>query len=283
MNSRVALALTGLLVCALSACTLPSAQANDQALIGTVTAQAAALQATSDAAAADATPDLQEGTSNPQVSVTSDTNCRTGPNDDFDIVLTMHPGGNAPVIGKYTSGNYWILNNPAGGSCWLWGKYAVVTGDTASLPDYPAPPAPTAKPAKPKEPTQTPGVLAGQILVVTVNPTKITVDQPPVAPNAPGNLAMNRTCEGSMSADGYTPIWLEYVTLTWQDSINETGYNVYKNNQQLPAIPQNSTTYNMRLRYNQGTGGPLWVKFEVEAFNAAGSSPRSAVDVPNCP
>jgi uncharacterized protein YraI len=267
MNARLALAVTVLLF-GMAACFFPGVQANDRGLAATITAQALALQASNNAGVASATAESPTANSAAQVSVTSDTNCRTGPSSDFDLVLTMHPGATAPVIGKYPSANYWIISNPAGGSCWLWGQYATVTGDTSSVPDYPAPAAPSPKPTKVKKPTETP------------EPSHTPA---PVAPNVPANLAYDRTCEGAFASDGITPIWVETVNLTWQDSSNETGYRPYKDGSVLPTLPPNSTAYHMTLRYNQGTGGALWVNFAVEAFNDAGSSPKTAVDVPKCP
>jgi hypothetical protein len=251
------------------ACNLALDSGGGQDLAATITAQAAELQTANEAAAASPTPELAApDAGGPEVTVSADTNCRTGPSTDFEVVLTMHPGASAPVIGKYTPGDYWIISNATGGSCWLWGKYATVTGDTGSLPDYPAPAAPSAQPTKEKKPTKTPA------------PSKTPE---PVVPSAPGNLAWNRTCEGGYASDGVTPIWIEAITLTWQDSSNETGYRVYKSGSAVPDLPADSTSYNITMRYPQGTGQSLYINFEVEAFNAAGSSPRSGTDVFKCP
>ena len=262
MNARFALSVM-VLCLSILACNLSADQGGDQDLVATITAQAA-----NDAAAASATSELPAARSGVEVTVSSDTNCRTGPTTDFDVVLTMHPGTTATVIGKYTPGNYWIISNAAGGSCWLWGQYAQVTGETSSLPDYPAPPPPTAQPTKEKKPTKTPAP---------------STTPEPVVPAAPANLAWDRTCEGGYASDGFTPIWIEDITLTWQDSSGESGYRVYKSGSPVPDLPADATSYHITMRYNQGTGQSLYINFEVEAFNAAGSSPRSGVDVFKCP
>ena len=74
------------------------------------------------------------------VTVTTATNCRMGPGTEYEIVLTVNPGMSFEVVGANRSLNYWIIRNPAGGTCWLWGQYAIVTGDTSTLPEYPPPP-----------------------------------------------------------------------------------------------------------------------------------------------
>ncbi len=294
MKPRPALVVAAMFLIGLAACNLPTGQSADQVLAATITAQAVAIEARS-ATTADVTgtPEASNASSGAEVSVTADTNCRTGPSSDYELVLTMHPGSKSPVVGKYTPANYWIINNPAGGTCWLWGKNAQVDGDTGALPELPAPAAPTAKPTKVKKPTEapmaknpteTPVLLDGRILVVTAVVPKITPVQIAVAPNAPGNLKWeDRTCDSYIANDGVTPRWSETVTLTWQDSLNETGYHVYKNNQQLPDIKAGSTSYHISMTYDQGTGRALWTTWTVEAFNAAGTSPKSVIDVPNCP
>ncbi|HIE24927.1 MAG TPA: hypothetical protein EYP74_02890 [Anaerolineales bacterium] len=77
------------------------------------------------------------------VSVSVDTNCRTGPDKDYERIGIFRVGESAKVLGKKTSYNYWIIENPtAEGECWLWGKYATVEGDTSTLEEYALPPLP---------------------------------------------------------------------------------------------------------------------------------------------
>jgi hypothetical protein len=54
----------------------------------------------------------------------------------------------AEVVGRNAAGNYWIIRNPnrPGETCWLWGNFATVTGDTSVLPVFTPPPAPTPVP-----------------------------------------------------------------------------------------------------------------------------------------
>ncbi len=162
----------------------------------------------------------------------------------------------------------------------MWGQYAVLSGNTGALPDYPPPPQPTAKASKTPKPrhTATPTPTKGFVIF----PVTVIILQPPAAPTHFAGTRNSRN--GGFGSDGITPIWIEAVTLTWQDNAtNETGYRVYKNNALASTIPANSTSYNITMRYNQGTGGPLYTTFGVEAYNAAGASSRPTWDVPNCP
>ncbi len=78
------------------------------------------------------------------VSVSVDTNCRSGPDKDYQRIGILKVGESAKVVGKKTSYNYWIIENPtAEGECWLWGKYAIIDGDISSLEEYPLPSSPT--------------------------------------------------------------------------------------------------------------------------------------------
>ncbi len=85
----------------------------------------------------------------PTVSVSGNTNCRTGPGSVYDLVGVLLVGKTAQVVGRDAYGQYWIINNPniPGGTCWLWGQYATVTGDTSALPVIAAPPTPTPVPS----------------------------------------------------------------------------------------------------------------------------------------
>lgn len=80
----------------------------------------------------------------PIVSVSVDTNCRTGPGKQYDLIGALLVGEQADVVGIYAGGEYWIIKNPdRSGECWLWGYYASVNGPTNGLPVYTPPPTPT--------------------------------------------------------------------------------------------------------------------------------------------
>jgi hypothetical protein len=82
--------------------------------------------------------------SKPMISVSVDTNCRTGPGKIYDWIGALLVGEEAEVVGQSGNGEYWVVNNPdQAGECWLWANYASVTGPTANLPVYTPPPTPT--------------------------------------------------------------------------------------------------------------------------------------------
>ncbi len=80
----------------------------------------------------------------PMLSVSAATNCRTGPSANYSVVYILRPGITVMVVGKDLPDNYWIIAVPGfpGTVCWLWGQYALVTGDIDSLPS-PATPQPS--------------------------------------------------------------------------------------------------------------------------------------------
>jgi uncharacterized protein YgiM (DUF1202 family) len=75
------------------------------------------------------------------VTVSQNTNCRTGPSQDFKDIFALGIGQTAEVVGKNTLNNYWIIKIPdgSGKTCWLWGRYATVSGDTAALAEAATP------------------------------------------------------------------------------------------------------------------------------------------------
>jgi len=79
------------------------------------------------------------------VTVSVATNCRTGPGEPYEIVGALSPGIPAEVIGRNASGDTWIIKLPSNPAvtCWLWGYYATVTGDTSGLTIHTPPPTPT--------------------------------------------------------------------------------------------------------------------------------------------
>lgn len=175
----------------------------------------------------------------PMVSVSENTNCRTGPGVIYDLVGALLVGEQAVVVGKYTVGNYWIINNPNGsGTCWLWGQYATVTGNTLGLPEYAPPPTPTPQP-----------------------------------PASPKNFKVTKNC---VPLPGL-PLKFNYVMiLNWEDqSDNETGYRVYINDTLYKTLDADVTQSGFAIV--QVPGVPF--KFGVEAFNSTGPSDRKSETV----
>ena len=186
-----------------------------------------------------ATITLTPTSSVPMVTVSENTNCRTGPGVVYDLIGALAVGEQAVVVGKYTAGNYWIINNPNGsGTCWLWGQYATVTGDTLGLPEYAPPPTPTPQPPAP-----------------------------------PKNFEVIKNC---IPLPGL-PLKFNYIMiLKWEDQAdNETGYKVYINDGLYKTLDADVTQSGFAAILPPGAA----FKFGVEAFNSTGSSARKSKTV----
>lgn len=84
-----------------------------------------------------------------QVRVSVPTNCRVGPGLPYLRVGALLVGEVAEVVGRHATRDYWVIRNPdrTGETCWLWGQYATLTGDTSGLAVMTPPPVPTPSPA----------------------------------------------------------------------------------------------------------------------------------------
>jgi len=244
-SRRVFIAVSTLLIAVL-ACTVGQAGPNQDDLPATITAQALTLQAPS----ATPAPPTETGTppatttpTVPQVSVSSATNCRTGPSIAYTLLFTMQPGLVAEVVGKHTPSGYWIIKYP-NGQCWLWGQYASVSGNLSALPEYPQPPTPTpSKPAAPENFKASTSCTPGELFFQ--------------------NLHVELT-------------WADVAT-------NEEGYRIFRNDQLLYTLSANSTgaeddTTIGGLLIILTPGGPTATpypghKYSIRAFNGDGNSP----------
>jgi hypothetical protein len=117
--------------------TQPPSELTLTALIQTLTAQPSAVLTETPTV-----PPTATYTPSPlvtMVSVSSVTNCRTGPSRYYKLVWKAEAGTTLEVVGKHESTNYWIVKLADGRECWLWGEYASVEGDLGSLPEYSPP------------------------------------------------------------------------------------------------------------------------------------------------
>jgi hypothetical protein len=80
----------------------------------------------------------------PYVSVSQNTNCRTGPSQFYGYVTTANAGQQFEVLKTFSGANYVVIRNPSGsGDCWLWLQYANETNFSAyNLPVATKPPTP---------------------------------------------------------------------------------------------------------------------------------------------
>jgi hypothetical protein len=83
------------------------------------------------------------------LSVTTATNCRTGPAKAYDLVGGLLPGETAEIIGRDPTGQYWYIRDSDSptGYCWLWGNYATPVGNYGSVPVLTPMPTPTPAPS----------------------------------------------------------------------------------------------------------------------------------------
>jgi hypothetical protein len=171
------LAVCGCLL-ANTACNL--AQPVEPDLVATITAQALIIAGQVEVTSAPTSePSLtpSETTSSaPMVTVSIDTNCRTGPGGNYEQIGNLMVGESAVVVGIYNNGTFWVIENPeAPGTCWLWGQYATVTGDTSDLSEIIPPPEPTwttvAGPGNGSNPNSPFNLVAGNLVLSTATPT----------------------------------------------------------------------------------------------------------------
>jgi hypothetical protein len=251
LHKRLTLIFSLLMIIALSACNLPSSQEEatstpDLAL--TFTALAAPgnenTPATPENTATPeftSTPEFTPTPSVPTVTVSVNTNCRTGPGVVYPLVGGFNVGQSAEIIGKSTGTNYWIIKLPSNGAvCWLWGEYATVSGNVANLQEYAIPPTPTP----------------------TITPT-------PTPPFPVTNLVAAKACVF------LNPLFQFGGVITWKDnSDNETGFNIYLNGALQGTVGPNVTVFPIPP-LQTAPGVPITMS--VEAYNSGGKSAK--VDV----
>lgn len=83
--------------------------------------------------------------SKPMVTVSKETNCRSGQGTIFEWVGSLKPGETAEVVAMDTNRQYYYIRNPLNQAsfCWLWGNYATTSGDYSAVPLFTPMPTPT--------------------------------------------------------------------------------------------------------------------------------------------
>lgn len=189
----------------------------------------------------------------PQVTVSENTNCRVGPGKVYDYIGALLVGEKATIVAKNADESYWVIENPdANGTCWLWGYYATVSGNTDNLPIYTPPPTPT------PTCTQTP----------SVTPT-------PLIPEAPTNLSASKTCTPLATP----PVKYRLdVVLSWDDNANnEDGFYLFVEGTKFNSADANQTSKNINIdTVLENT------EFGISAYNSFGESAQTTVIV-SCP
>lgn len=247
LKKKSILLQSALLIIALTACNLPNGQ-NTQVteLALTITAQALLLETGTPTLIQDtptpeftSTPEFTPTPSVPTITVSQNTNCRTGPGTQYDLIGALLIGQSAEVVGKNSASNTWIIKTPGGsGICWLWGQYATVSGNTANLPEYPVPATPT-----------------------------------PSLPAAPKDFKVEISCNLVVTPIIHNEVHIE---LSWVDvANNEEGYKIYRDGNLLATLGANETSFSddtsLPGLWPVGDPPPS-LTYGVEAFNGAGKS-----------
>jgi hypothetical protein len=166
MNAKMGIAWIGpVVLVALSSCNLPmqlpsptpvdlqttvdDTSASSPVAVGTGTPSPTATASVTSLPDFTATPSVTPPPSPPVVSVSGNTNCRSGNATVYDLVFVLMVGQTAEVVGRDAYGQYWVIRDPShpADTCWLWGHYATVTGDSSGLPIATPPPTPTPPPS----------------------------------------------------------------------------------------------------------------------------------------
>jgi hypothetical protein len=135
--------LSVLVMFIMSACNLPSVSSNPSIDAEAATIVAMTLQAVQNTPTAQIvlnTPTAmslvtQTGGGPAKLTVTDNTNCRSGPGTNYARVTTIPGGTTVNIVARYATGDFWIVT-PADGSanCWVKADLGTVTGDTTILP-----------------------------------------------------------------------------------------------------------------------------------------------------
>lgn len=190
------------------------------------------------------------------VTVTTATNCRSGPGQNFKIIYGMPVGQVAKVVAKNSYSGYWIIEIPgqAGQTCWLWGQYAVINGDTSTLKEVvtPTSPAPT------KTNTPLPTATA-------------TATSAPVYPNAPSGLTASISCAAGPGATQTTVSG----NMSWTDnSTNELVFVTSVSGVPSKILAANSTSdsFNVALETANLINATPGQQFTVTVYACSGNT-----------
>lgn len=160
LRRSLQLLLGTLMTLALAGCNFPGAapaglpSSQDQAATGvaaTLTAAAPASAQTPFASPAPAfTPVPSATAGKPLLTITGDSNCRTGPAASFTVVTSFSAGTELSILAKNTPSNYWLVAIPTStDTCWVSGENAKTSGDLAAIPEATANAPASKAPSKP--------------------------------------------------------------------------------------------------------------------------------------
>lgn len=156
----------------------------------------------------------------PILTVREQTNCRTGPGQDYEIVFTYLSGKKLEIAGRYDPGNFWLVKSSESptGTCWLWGEYVDVTGS--------------------------------YWVVSSVTPPPTVTKAPPQAPSIQKWDFFCSTVSGEMTI---TILWTDRAS-------DETGYRVIRDDAPVANLPANSTTYTETILLETGESVTYYIE-----------------------
>lgn len=188
----------------------------------------------------------------PMASVNEAVDCYAGPSEQYDKVASLENGAEIQIVGQSDGGAFWIIATEGGSECWLAKENATVTAGEVSVLPLVIPPA---------TPTLGPPAAPSELVVANV-------------------CHVNQIPSRHLDRAGFV--------LTWNDnSNNEDGFIVYKDDREVKRLPSNSIEFkddaNLAGPFRMQYSGPLMI-YSVAAFNSAGVSNMIQIKVQiKCP
>jgi len=278
------IALFILLACNLPATATEAPQQATEAPVQEISPEDIALTivAQTAQAASQETPSVTPTSSSVTVTVSTATNCRTGPDTVYPISMVVQPGSTMTVVGKYST-NYWIITMPVGGTCWLWGQYATTVGNTSALPEIAAPPPPAVAQSSDNTNANSNDSDSDSSDSDNSNSNPITIPLVPIilVPAAPTNLDITRQCITLTKPGDLFPSFQQTTTFTWSDaSTTETGFNVYMDGSLLATVSANTQQYVHKFTVLLPPADTA--SYGVQAVGASGNSAIKEASVQYC-
>ena len=174
----------------------------------------------------------------PMLKIREQTNCREGPSLDYEILFAYLPNKKLEIIGRYDPNNYWLVKSSESPTGSCW-----LWGEYVEL-------------------------TGSYWVVPTLTPPPTITPAPPVAPSVKKWDFYCNAVTGQME-----------VTIKWTDqSENEAGYRIIRDNVVISELPANSAVYTETIPLVAGES----VTYYIEAYSPAGSARSTPINL-TCP